>query len=82
MTVRPDSQREGIGRWIMREIETLARRAKRSAIRFDAYDSPAGAGGFYVKCGYVRVHRGEIGGTALEYYEKDLAPGRAGGDDD
>lgn len=72
MAVRPDVQRRGIGRWIMGRIENLARADGCGAVRFDAYDADAGAGEFYRKCGYHCVHRGSIGGTALEYYEKTL----------
>jgi GNAT superfamily N-acetyltransferase len=72
MAVRPDMQRRGIGRWVMARIEELAREQRCGAVRFDAYDAPAGAGAFYQKCGYVCVHRGRIGQTALEYYEKVL----------
>jgi len=72
MAIAPERQREGIGRKTMVEIEGIVRRRALKALRFDAYDGPAGAGGFYRKCGYELMHKGTINGTALEYYEKLL----------
>ena len=72
MAVRPDTQRQGVGRWIMGQIEKIAVQASVGAVRFDAYDANAGAGEFYRKCGYICVHRGSFGATPLEYYEKTL----------
>ena len=72
MAIDPAEQRKGSGRWCMKRIESIARSSGLRAVRFDAYDAPAGAGAFYRKCGYTRVHRGSIGATALEYYEKTL----------
>jgi hypothetical protein len=52
---------------------TLAARIARDwpadAIRLDAYDAPAGAGGFYATCGYTEVGRVRYRGTPLIYYE-------------
>ena len=39
------------------------------AIRLDAHDADAGAGGFYAKCGYSEVGRAVYRGTPLNYYE-------------
>lgn len=72
MAVAPEFQLMGTGRAIMAEIERFAREQDRLAIRFDAYDSPAGAGPFYKKCGYERVHRGSVGYTTYTYFEKVL----------
>ena len=72
MAVDPAFQRTGIGRAIMVQIEHLARERSCRAIRFDAYDGPAGAGRFYEKCGYTCVHRGSVNDVALEYFEKVL----------
>ena len=72
MAVHPDLQRRGIGRWIMGAIEGLAKEARCRAVRFDAYDGDAGAGEFYQKCRYRCVHRGAVGATRLQYYEKTL----------
>lgn len=72
MAVSPARQRQGIGRNIMRGIEDMARDAVCRAVRFDAYDSVAGAGAFYQNCGYALMHTGSFNGVALEYYEKCL----------
>jgi len=72
MAVAPDHQRRGVGRATMEEIDAIAGRGGLVAVRFDAYEGPAGAGPFYQKCGYKLVHRGLVGDTPLEYYEKVL----------
>ncbi len=40
-----------------------------TAIRLDAWDSTAGAGPFYAKCGYREVARVDYRGNPLIYYE-------------
>lgn len=40
-----------------------------TAIRLDAWDSPAGAGPFYAKCGFREVARVDYRGNPLVYYE-------------
>jgi GNAT superfamily N-acetyltransferase len=72
MAVHPDRQRQGVGRAMMAQADELARALGMTAIRLDAYDGPSGAGRFYEKCGYRLVHKGEISGTALEYFERVL----------
>lgn len=52
MAVDVSMQRNGIGRRCMEEAARIAREWPGDAIRLDAYDSPAGAGDFYAKCGY------------------------------
>lgn len=52
MVVAPELQRQGLGRACVDEVTKIARRAKAGAIFLDAYDHPAGAGLFYVKCGW------------------------------
>lgn len=72
MAIAPQHQRQGIGREVMNHIDQLARSMKLLAVRFDAYEANAGAGGFYRKCGYQLVHVGKVGDVGLEYYEKVL----------
>ena len=72
MAVAPESQRCGIGRALLVEGERLAREWPGQAIRLDAHDAPAGAGGFYVKCGYREVGRVIYRKTPLVYYERIL----------
>ena len=69
MAVLPALQRHGIGRWCIQQAELLAREWGAHAIRLDAYQASAGAGGFYQKCGFTLVHAGTLD---LEYYEKTL----------
>jgi GNAT superfamily N-acetyltransferase len=72
MAVDPKLQRRGIGRLCMAEAARLAREWPADAIRLDAYAAPAGAGGFYARCGYTEVGRVSYRGTPLVYYELAL----------
>lgn len=69
MAVIPDMQRQGIGRFFVQEVVVLARAWPSDAIRLDAYDADAGAGGFYMKCGFREVGRVLYRKTPLIYYE-------------
>jgi GNAT superfamily N-acetyltransferase len=69
MAVSPDRQRGGIGRHLLEEAKAVARAWPGEAIRLDAYDSDAGAGPFYAKCGFVEVGRKSYRGTPLVYFE-------------
>lgn len=72
MAVAPDVQRQGVGRALLLEAERIAREWPGQAIRLDAYDAAAGAGGFYAKCGYREVGRVIYRKTPLVYYEHVL----------
>jgi GNAT superfamily N-acetyltransferase len=78
MSVHPNRQGQGVGRRAMELVDGLARSARLSAVRLDAYACPAGAGPFYRKCGYAQVHSAIFRGVALEYFEKVLPPLPAG----
>jgi GNAT superfamily N-acetyltransferase len=69
MAVAPEIQRNGIGRRCLDEAARLAMAWPANAIRLDAYDAPAGAGGFYAKCGYREVARVNYRNTPLIYFE-------------
>lgn len=69
MAVEPGLQRQGIGRHLVEEAKLVARAWPSDAIRLDAYDSAAGAGNFYAKCGFREVGRVTYRGTPLIYYE-------------
>lgn len=69
MAVAPGLQGRGIGRECLVEATRVAAEYPAQAIRLDAYDSPAGAGGFYAKCGYTEVGRVVYKKTPLVYYE-------------
>jgi GNAT superfamily N-acetyltransferase len=69
MAVLPARQAAGIGRRCMREVAILARDWQADAVRLDAYDAPAGAGGFYARCGLAQVGRVTYRGAPLVYFE-------------
>jgi GNAT superfamily N-acetyltransferase len=69
MAVAPARQRQGIGRQLLEEASTMARGWPAGAIRLDAYDHAAGAGDFYVRCGYRETGRVVYRGVPLIYFE-------------
>ncbi len=69
MAVAPDRQRQGIGRLCLEETKKICRQWPADAIRLDAYDAPAGAGGFYSKCGFRDLGRASYRGCPLAYFE-------------
>ncbi len=69
MAVSPAMQRQGLGKRCFEEARQTARAWPADAIRLDAYDAPAGAGGFYLRCGCTEVGRVSYRGTPLVYYE-------------
>ncbi len=77
MAVDPEVQRQGVGRACLDEAARRATAWPASAIRLDAYDSPAGASGFYERCGYRNVGRSHFRGIALRYFERVLDEGVA-----
>jgi ribosomal protein S18 acetylase RimI-like enzyme len=72
MAVNPAMQRQGIGRRLLDEALLVAKALPADSIRLDAYDHPAGAGGFYARCGFKEVGRVTYRGTPLVYYELTL----------
>jgi len=69
MAVQPDLQRTGIGRACLDDAVRVARGWPAEAIRLDAYDAEAGAGGFYERCGFREVGRVIYRSVPLIYYE-------------
>lgn len=69
MAVGPTMQRQGIGRRLLEEAKVVAAAWPGDAIRLDAYDAAAGAGGFYAKCGFREVGRITYRGVPLIYFE-------------
>jgi GNAT superfamily N-acetyltransferase len=69
MAVSPDIQRQGIGRRFLQEAVALVRAWPSDTIRLDAYDSDAGAGAFYAKCGFREVGRVIYRNIPLIYFE-------------
>jgi ribosomal protein S18 acetylase RimI-like enzyme len=70
MAVAPQYQRRGIGRQLLEEAIRAAQAWPADAIRLDAYDAKAGAGGFYAGCGFREVGRVKYRNTPLIYFEK------------
>jgi ribosomal protein S18 acetylase RimI-like enzyme len=69
MAVAPELQRRGIGRLCVEEAVRLAKAWPGDAIRLDAYDAMAGAGGFYARTGFREVGRVSYKRTPLIYFE-------------
>jgi ribosomal protein S18 acetylase RimI-like enzyme len=79
MAVMPALQGLGIGRRLVNHAVHVAAAMSCEAIALDAYDAPAGAGGFYARCGFQEVGRREYRGVPLIYYERLLNPVIEGG---
>jgi GNAT superfamily N-acetyltransferase len=69
MAVHPDHQRNGVGRVLLQQAETVAREWPADAIRLDAFDAEAGAGRFYAKCGFREIGRVTYKQDPLIYFE-------------
>lgn len=69
MAVATQWQGRGIGRQMLGEARRIARSRPANAIRLDAYDTEAGAGGFYAACGFEERGRVVYRRTPLVYYE-------------
>jgi GNAT superfamily N-acetyltransferase len=72
MAIAPALQNRGVGRAMLEAADTAARAWPGQAIRLDAFDAEAGAGAFYVKCGYLEKGRAVFRGVPLIYFEKLL----------
>jgi len=72
MVVAPRVQRRGIGREALDHACRLARESRSDAIRLDAFDAAAGAGGFYARCGFREVGRATYRGVPHVYFERLL----------
>lgn len=69
MAVEPSQQRRGLGRRCLAAAREIARKWPAQALILDAYDAPAGAGGFYAKCGFKEMGRVTYRGVPLIYFE-------------
>ena len=69
MAVHPRYQRKGIGRQCVDQARQIAAKWPSDAIRLDAYDTAAGAGEFYRKCGFREVGRAVYRVAPLIYFE-------------
>ncbi len=69
MAVLPAWQRQGIGRSCLEHARRAAKTWLADAIRLDAYDAEAGAGGFYARNGFNEVGRNTYREARLIYFE-------------
>jgi GNAT superfamily N-acetyltransferase len=70
MAVDLEHQRTGIGRACVDEALEICRDWPADAVCLDAYDTDAGAGDFYRKCGFTEVGRATYRNTPLIYFER------------
>jgi GNAT superfamily N-acetyltransferase len=69
MTVSVAHQGEGLGRLAMTDAIAVARAWPADALRLDAFDAAAGAGDFYVRCGFEERGHVVYKNDPLIYYE-------------
>jgi GNAT superfamily N-acetyltransferase len=69
MAVQPRLQRQGVGRLLMERAVAMTRDWPADAIRLDAFDAVAGAGGFYARCGMREMGRVKYRNAPLIYFE-------------
>ena len=72
MVVAVGGQGRGHGRAALADADAIARAWPANAIRLDAYDAAAGAGAFYLRCGYAERGHVRYKGNPLVYYERVL----------
>jgi GNAT superfamily N-acetyltransferase len=72
MAVSVAHQGQGLGRMALEDAAAAARTWGAEAIRLDAFDADAGAGGFYAHCGFTERARVVYKGDPLVYYERLL----------
>ena len=69
MAVSVAHQGQGLGTLALEDACTIAQAWPADAIRLDAYDAKAGAGGFYARGGFTERGRVVYKGNPLVYYE-------------
>jgi GNAT superfamily N-acetyltransferase len=69
MAVTPKRQRHGLGRKCLEQATQIAREWPADALRLDAFEGEAGAGDFYVRCGWREVGRATYRKSRLIYCE-------------
>lgn len=72
LAVQPEFQRRGIGTWVMRTIEDLAREQGLRYVRLDAYEQNPRSIAFYRKLGYDERSRVTIRGVPLICFEQEV----------
>ena len=69
LAVAPQCRGRGVGRQLIDAAKQTASSWGAHALWLDAYEHQAGAGPFYLKCGFRRVGRTELRDIPLAYYE-------------
>jgi ribosomal protein S18 acetylase RimI-like enzyme len=69
LAVAPEWRGQGIGRTLMEAAKQEVRSRPAEALWLDAYDNDAGAGPFYLRCGFRRVGPSTRKDLPLVYYE-------------
>jgi GNAT superfamily N-acetyltransferase len=75
MAVAVAEQGRGLGREAIADACRVAAGWPADAVRLDAFDAEAGAGGFYARCGFAERGRVAYKGNPLVYYERLLPSG-------
>jgi len=69
LAVAPEARGQDVGSDLMEAAKDAARSRSVEALWLDAYDHRAGAGPFYMKCGFRKVGRTQYREVPLIYYE-------------
>ena len=69
LAVSPVARGQGVGRQLMEAAKDVVRSGPAEALWLDAYDHAAGAGSFYMRCGFSKVGRTQYRELPLVYYE-------------
>ena len=69
LAVAPDCRVMGVGRHLLEAAKGIVRSRPQTALWLDAYEHAAGAGPFYIKCGFRERGRTTHDGMPLIYYE-------------
>jgi ribosomal protein S18 acetylase RimI-like enzyme len=69
LAVAPAARHLGVGRRLMDAAKAAVPAWPADALWLDAYDSAAGAGPFYRRCGFREVRRAMFNGVPLIYFE-------------
>ena len=72
MAVSVADQGQELGSVALEDACTIAEGWPADAVRLDAYEASAGAGGFYARCGFTERGRVVYKGDPLVYYERVL----------
>jgi GNAT superfamily N-acetyltransferase len=70
MAVSVADQGQGLGALALEDAVAVARAWPADAVRLDAFDADAGAGGFYARCGFTQRGRVVYKADPLLYFER------------